>query len=109
MKYRHAFHAGNFADVHKHVTLVALFESLLPEPWPLPVHAALAVIYLLTVAVGAWLVGAPERPVAKRSTSRRRRFLDHRHAGNGREEDAWHFTNGDFFPQCGKKSPTICS
>ena len=29
MKYRHAFHAGNFADVHKHVTLVALFESLL--------------------------------------------------------------------------------
>lgn len=28
MKYRHAFHAGNFADVHKHVTLVALFESL---------------------------------------------------------------------------------
>ena len=47
---------------------IALFESLLPEPWPLPVHAALAVIYLLTVAVGAWLVGAPERPVATRST-----------------------------------------
>ncbi|MFZ9652240.1 MAG: 23S rRNA (adenine(2030)-N(6))-methyltransferase RlmJ [Steroidobacteraceae bacterium] len=28
MKYRHAFHAGNFADVHKHVTLLALLGAL---------------------------------------------------------------------------------
>jgi 23S rRNA (adenine2030-N6)-methyltransferase len=28
MKYRHAFHAGNFADVHKHVALLALLEAL---------------------------------------------------------------------------------
>lgn len=28
MKYRHAFHAGNFADVLKHVTLLALLRSL---------------------------------------------------------------------------------
>ncbi len=28
MKYRHAFHAGNFADVHKHVTLVALLQAM---------------------------------------------------------------------------------
>ena len=28
MKYRHAFHAGNFADVHKHVTLLALLAAL---------------------------------------------------------------------------------
>ena len=28
MKYRHRFHAGNFADVHKHVTLLALIASL---------------------------------------------------------------------------------
>jgi 23S rRNA (adenine2030-N6)-methyltransferase len=28
MKYRHSFHAGNFADVHKHVTLLALLRSL---------------------------------------------------------------------------------
>ena len=28
MKYRHSFHAGNFADVHKHVTLVALIAAL---------------------------------------------------------------------------------
>ena len=26
---------------------LALFESLLPEPWPLPVHVALSAIYLL--------------------------------------------------------------
>jgi 23S rRNA (adenine2030-N6)-methyltransferase len=28
MKYRHRFHAGNFADVHKHVTLLALLGAL---------------------------------------------------------------------------------
>ncbi|MFM7707583.1 MAG: 23S rRNA (adenine(2030)-N(6))-methyltransferase RlmJ [Planctomycetota bacterium] len=28
MKYRHAFHAGNFADVHKHATLLALLRAL---------------------------------------------------------------------------------
>jgi len=28
MKYHHAFHAGNFADVHKHVTLLALLGAL---------------------------------------------------------------------------------
>lgn len=28
MKYRHVFHAGNFADVHKHVTLLALVRAL---------------------------------------------------------------------------------
>ena len=28
MKYRHSFHAGNFADIHKHVTLLALLRAL---------------------------------------------------------------------------------
>lgn len=28
MKYRHAFHAGNFADVHKHAALLALLGAL---------------------------------------------------------------------------------
>ena len=28
MKYRHSFHAGNFADIHKHVTLLALLTSM---------------------------------------------------------------------------------
>jgi 23S rRNA (adenine2030-N6)-methyltransferase len=28
VKYRHSFHAGNFADIHKHITLLALIASL---------------------------------------------------------------------------------
>jgi 23S rRNA (adenine2030-N6)-methyltransferase len=28
MQYRHSFHAGNFADVHKHIALLALIASL---------------------------------------------------------------------------------
>jgi 23S rRNA (adenine2030-N6)-methyltransferase len=28
MKYRHSFHAGNFADVHKHVALLALLHAM---------------------------------------------------------------------------------
>lgn len=28
MKYRHSHHAGNFADLHKHVALIALLEAL---------------------------------------------------------------------------------
>ncbi|MDP9878693.1 hydrogenase-4 membrane subunit HyfE [Variovorax boronicumulans] len=36
---------------------LALFESLLPRSWPLPVHLALSVIYLLTIGIGAWLIG----------------------------------------------------
>jgi hydrogenase-4 membrane subunit HyfE len=39
---------------------LALFESLLPEPWPLPVHGALSAIYLLTVIVGGWLISTPD-------------------------------------------------
>lgn len=35
MNYRHAFHAGNFADVHKHLVLLALLESLQRKPTPL--------------------------------------------------------------------------
>lgn len=35
MNYRHAFHAGNFADVHKHVALLALIERLKRKPTPL--------------------------------------------------------------------------
>ncbi len=34
MNYRHAFHAGNFADVHKHVVLLALLEHLHKKPKP---------------------------------------------------------------------------
>lgn len=39
---------------------LGLFETLLPEPWPLPVHMALGLIYLGTVGVASWLIGTPE-------------------------------------------------
>lgn len=35
MNYRHAFHAGNFADVFKHLVLVALIEHLTRKDTPL--------------------------------------------------------------------------
>ncbi|MCP1373785.1 23S rRNA (adenine(2030)-N(6))-methyltransferase RlmJ [Dyella lutea] len=34
MNYRHAYHAGNFADVLKHVVLLALVEALEAKPTP---------------------------------------------------------------------------
>jgi 23S rRNA (adenine2030-N6)-methyltransferase len=46
VNYRHAFHAGNFADVHKHVVLLALIERLLRKPKPL--------LYLDTHAGRGW-------------------------------------------------------
>ena len=35
---------------------LALFETLMPTPWPLPVHLAISGVYVGTVAVGSWLV-----------------------------------------------------
>jgi len=32
VNYRHAFHAGNFADVHKHIMLIAVLDYLLQKP-----------------------------------------------------------------------------
>lgn len=46
MNYRHVFHAGNFADVHKHVVLLALLERLTRKPKPL--------MYLDTHAGRGW-------------------------------------------------------
>ncbi|HEV2623317.1 MAG TPA: 23S rRNA (adenine(2030)-N(6))-methyltransferase RlmJ [Frateuria sp.] len=37
MNYRHAYHAGNFADVLKHVVLSALIEALKAKPTPFAV------------------------------------------------------------------------
>ena len=37
MNYRHAYHAGNFADVHKHVVLLALLNALKAKPTPFAV------------------------------------------------------------------------
>ena len=35
---------------------LALFETLMPEPWPLPVHLGISSVYVGTVVVGSWLV-----------------------------------------------------
>jgi 23S rRNA (adenine2030-N6)-methyltransferase len=32
MNYRHAFHAGNFADVHKHIVLTRVLDYLRQKP-----------------------------------------------------------------------------
>ncbi|MDO9474375.1 MAG: 23S rRNA (adenine(2030)-N(6))-methyltransferase RlmJ [Caulobacter sp.] len=37
MNYRHAFHAGNFADLVKHATLTRLLEALMSDPAPLTI------------------------------------------------------------------------
>src|SRR4051812_48680186 len=37
MNYRHAFHAGNFADLQKHAILIALLQALTAEASPLSV------------------------------------------------------------------------
>lgn len=34
MNYRHAYHAGNFADVLKHTVLLALIEAMQAKPTP---------------------------------------------------------------------------
>lgn len=39
---------------------LALFESLQPEPWPVPVHGSLMLVSLLTVTVGTWLIATPD-------------------------------------------------
>jgi hydrogenase-4 membrane subunit HyfE len=48
---------------------LALFESLLPEPWPLPVHAMLAVVLVATVAVGGWLISTIDPVPAMRAAT----------------------------------------
>jgi len=63
MNYRHAFHAGGFADVIKHIVLVRMLSYLQDKPAPFRVidtHAG-AGVYDLTsdeaLRGGAWLTG----------------------------------------------------
>src|ERR1700676_1299255 len=63
MNYRHAFHAGGFADVIKHIVLVRMLSYLQDKPAPFRVidtHAG-AGLYDLTsdeaLRGGAWLTG----------------------------------------------------
>ncbi len=45
---------------------LALFETLMPAPWPLAVHLAVSAVYLLTVVIGCWLV--TESPVSAKES-----------------------------------------
>lgn len=72
MNYRHAFHAGNFADVMKHVVLVRLLAYLLRKPAPfryIDTHAGLGLYDLAgdeATRTGEWRggVGLMEAPFA---------------------------------------------
>jgi 23S rRNA (adenine2030-N6)-methyltransferase len=63
VNYRHAFHAGNFADVHKHVVLVALLTHLHKKAKPfffLDTHAGRGLYDLQSTEArrgGEWLNG----------------------------------------------------
>ncbi len=74
MNYRHAYHAGNFADVLKHTVLLALLESLQAKPAPfcyLDTHAGSGSYALDSIEAGktneyqdgiARLLGVDELP-----------------------------------------------
>ena len=65
MKYRHAFHAGNFADAHKHATLLALLRALARKDKGfllLDTHAGRGRYDLAVAAAGDSLARQPEWP-----------------------------------------------
>lgn len=79
MNYRHAFHAGNHADVLKHVALLALCEALTAKPAPLfalDTHAGAGLYALAGEAagrtgeavdgIGRLLAAPPSNPAIRR-------------------------------------------
>jgi 23S rRNA (adenine2030-N6)-methyltransferase len=65
LNYRHQFHAGNFADVMKHVLLVGLVRGLQRKPGGflfLDTHAGRGMYELAQAGQGARLPRAPEHP-----------------------------------------------
>jgi 23S rRNA (adenine2030-N6)-methyltransferase len=75
VKYRHRFHAGNFADVHKHVTLLALLGALKKKDKGflyLDTHAGRGAYDLAgshpeaAAGIGQFLATAPRAPELKR-------------------------------------------
>src|SRR3546814_7939912 len=79
MNYRHAFHAGNHADVLKHVVLLAVCDALTTKPAPLfalDTHAGRGLYALdgnsaqrtgeAEGGIGRLLAAAPKPPAIKR-------------------------------------------
>lgn len=82
MNYRHAFHAGNFADVHKHIVLLALLERLKRKPKPLfylDTHAGRGWYDLSSpdaLRGNEWQAGIARAVVINRASPDLRRYLD---------------------------------
>src|SRR3546814_15250753 len=79
MNYRHAFHAGNHADVLKHVALLALCDALVAKPsacFALDTHAGRGLYRLESLAarrtgeaddgIGRLLAARPRQPAVAR-------------------------------------------
>jgi 23S rRNA (adenine2030-N6)-methyltransferase len=81
VNYRHAFHAGNFADVHKHIVLLALLDRLKRKPKPLfylDTHAGRGWYDLLShdaLRGNEWQVGIARAAHIDASTEDLRRYL----------------------------------
>jgi 23S rRNA (adenine2030-N6)-methyltransferase len=88
MNYRHAFHAGNFADVHKHLVLVALLERLKRKPKPilfLDTHAGRGRYDLQSTDAtrgGEWVDGIGRLAGATLESEDGRRYLSRCEVGN---------------------------
>lgn len=82
MNYRHAFHAGNFADVHKHIVLLALLGRLKRKPKPLfylDTHAGRGWYDLSSpdaLRGNEWQAGIARAVVINRASPDLRRYLD---------------------------------
>lgn len=82
MNYRHAFHAGNFADVHKHIVLLALLERLKRKPKPLfylDTHAGRGWYDLSSpdaLRGNEWQAGIARAVAINRASPDLRRYLD---------------------------------
>jgi len=79
MKYRHSYHAGNFADVHKHVALLALLliaVSRTPLTRGMLAVAAVESVVILAVALAyMWSPGSAGEPNARLAAIEQIRFL----------------------------------
>ena len=82
MNYRHAFHAGNFADVFKHVVLLALLDALTAKHKPLcyfDTHAGRGRYALDAVEAGKtgeWRDGIGRLSDDREAAAPLRRYLD---------------------------------
>ncbi|MEW6445051.1 MAG: 23S rRNA (adenine(2030)-N(6))-methyltransferase RlmJ [Pseudomonadota bacterium] len=82
MNYRHAFHAGNFADAHKHLTLLALIDAMKRKDAPfvlLDTHAGAGLYDLFggeARRTGEWQDGIGRLFAETRAPSLARAYLN---------------------------------